>query len=321
MAEIDIGDAATAGLKLIGRRPLSVLAWGALASAYVTVIVVLFGGGIAASIIGLVRNRGTEPAPAQIFGLIGGIFGAMLLLIVGLIVISAMIQGAVLRAELEPDRSAFAFLRFSRQELWLIAVNFVTAILLWVAQLVMLIPVMIITIALAAAGLGSGVDTHNPGALASIFAGAFGIRVIGQLVILAVTLWLWLRLSMGAVMSFREREFRLFESWAITKGHAGRMFLTMLLVWVMIVAVEIVVWIIAMAGAGVTIFANVDLQNPQSMLTIPPAAWIAKLAPLLVILALLLVVVVGVVNALVWGAVARMYRQLHPDADVATTFA
>jgi len=53
----------------------------------------------------------------------------------------------------------------------------------------------------------------------------------------------------------------------------------------------------------------------------PPSAWIAGLMPLLILFGVLLVVRVSVSNALIWGAVARIYRQLHPDADVSTTFA
>ncbi len=302
MAEIRIGEAAGAGLSLIARRPFSVLIWGVLASAYFTIILVLFGGGLIASIVSMTRNRAAEPNPAQIIGLVGGMIGAILWLVIGLTIIGAMIQGAVLRSELEPDRRAFASLRFGGQELWLIAVNFVLGAVLAVAQIAMSIPVTIVTI-----GLGTG-------------GGMVDVRAVGQVIILAVTLWLWTRLCMGPVMSFRERQFRLFESWTLTKGHAGRIFLVMLLVWLMLLAVGVLFWIVGAASIGVTIFANVDLQNPQALPTIPPAAWIGKLAPLVAVFSVLLVLVVGVNNALVWGAVARMYRQLHPDADVATTF-
>lgn len=321
MAEIEIGGAASAGLNLIGRRPLSVLAWGLLASAYVTVILVLFGGGLIASIVTLARNRGSEPNPAQIIGLFGGVMGAMFLLVIGLIVIGAMIQGAVFRSELEPDRRAFASLRLGGQEMWLILVNFVVWLVLLVAQVVMAIPLGIITVALGASGVGLNSNGHNPGAFMGLMAGAIAIRLIGQLIVLGITLWLWTRLCLGPVMSFRERQFRLFESWSLTKGHAGRMFLVLLLVWLMLIVVGAIFWIIGAASVGVTIFANADLQNPQALAAIPPAAWIGKLLPLVAVFSLLLVAVVGIHNALMWGAVARMYRQLHPDTDVATTFA
>jgi hypothetical protein len=47
----------------------------------------------------------------------------------------------------------------------------------------------------------------------------------------------------------------------------------------------------------------------------------AALTPVFVVFLIGIVVSVGVGNALIWGAVARMWRQLNPDADVAKTFA
>jgi hypothetical protein len=305
---------------MIGRRPLSVLTWGALASAFVTLVLVLFGGGLAVSILALARHRDGPPEPAQIFGLIGGVMGAVLMLVIGLIIIGAMIQGAVLRAELEPDNRAFASLRLGRRELWLIAVNFVLGLILGVVQFVLSIPLSILSFGMMAGSIGAA-NTHDPGAALGSMAGFVGVRAIGQLVILVVTAWLWLRLAMGPVMSFREREFRLFESWNLTKGHAVRMFLVMLLVWLMMLVLYFIVWIIMAATVGVTLFANADLQNIQTLSSLSAAAWMARLTPVIAVFAVVLVVLVGAGNAMTWGAVARMYRQLHPDDDVATTFA
>jgi hypothetical protein len=46
MAQIDIADAAMAGVRLTTRKPLTVLAWGALIVAYIALLVALFGAGI-----------------------------------------------------------------------------------------------------------------------------------------------------------------------------------------------------------------------------------------------------------------------------------
>ncbi|MBS0412650.1 MAG: hypothetical protein JSR86_22225, partial [Proteobacteria bacterium] len=241
---------------------------------------------------------------------------------IGMLLIGAMIQGAALRAELEPDRRGFAYMRFGSQELWLIAVNFVTAIVLWAAQVVMMIPLVILTAVLgvgAAASLGGGHDSSATALPALV--GIQAVTFIGQIAILVVSLWIWSRLSMGAVMSFQERQFRLFESWALTKGHALSICLTMVLVFLIIIVAEIVAAVILGAGVGATIFANQDLRDPAALAALPPAAWIGRLAPMLAIGGLVIVVFVGLTNALTWGAVARMYRQLNPPEDVATTFA
>lgn len=321
MAAIQVGEAATTGLRLIARRPLSVLTWGVLASAYVTLIVVLFGGGVATAIASIAK-AGHDPSAEQVFGLVGSTLGALGLLVIGLIFIGAMIQGAAFRTELEPERSGFAFLRLGRQELWLIAVNFVLSLVMWVVQMVLSIPLAIITVGMGFAGGAGLTGSHqDPGAMVGAMAGMVGLRMVGQLLVIAVTIWLWLRFSMGAVMSFREREFRLFESWNLTKGHAWQIFLTMLVVWLIMMLVYIVAWIVVGVVAGVTLFANSDLSNVQSLAALTPADWMGRLTPIIATFAVVLVALVGIGNAMTWGAVAHMYRRLQPPTEVASTFA
>jgi hypothetical protein len=315
MAQVDIGDAATAGLRLIRRRPFSVLTWGLVVVGYVALILALFGGGVVAAIATFARNGSATPAPAQVFALVGSLFGVVMLLWLGLLILGAMIQGAALRAELEPDRVGFAYLRFGRQELWLIAARIVQSIVLGLAQVAMAIPLGIVAGAMfAVTRQGHGGD----------LAGMAGLRALIQLVVWGLSIWLWVRLSMGPVMSFRERQFRLFESWTLTRGHAGEIFLSMLLVGLIMIAFYILVWIVAAIGLGATMFATfagASAQSVQGFFSQAPDIWLAKLAPAAAILALLLVVIVGVANALLWGAIARIYHQLKPDADVAATFA
>lgn len=318
MAEILVGEAATTGLRLMGRRPLSVLTWGLLASAYVTLIVVLFGGGVAVAVMSMVR-AGHDPSPGQVLGVVGSAVGAISLLVIGLVFIGAMIQGAAFRSELEPERASFAFLRLGRQELWLIAVNFVVGFLMWVVQMVLTVPLMILTVGMGVAGGASG-GHQDPAAFAGAMIGMAGVRLLGQLLVTGLTVWLWLRLSMGAVMSFREREFRLFESWNLTKGHAGQIFLTMLLVWLIMLVVYLVAWILVGVTAGVTVFANSDLSNAQTLSALTAAGWISRLTPMIAVFAVVLVALVGIGNAMTWGAVAHIYRQLRPPTEVAATF-
>jgi hypothetical protein len=321
MAAIQIGEAATAGFRLMARRPFSVLTWGLVTAGYVGLIFALFGASLMTSVAGLVRSPGQTPTPQQIIGLIGASIGMGLLLGLGLLFLSAMVQGAVLRAELEPDKRGFAYLRLGRQELWLIAVNFVTAIVIWAACVVMMIPLFILAGVLGVGAAGLAGSNRGAGAVLPMLMGANLVTFIGQIVILGVAIWIWSRLSMGSVMSFRERQFRLFESWALTKGHALQIFLTMLLVVLILFVAEIVIGIILGAGVGATVFANQDLRDPAVVAAMPPTAWIGRLAPLLVIYALVAVLFVGFSNAMTWGAVARMYLQLNPPEDVAKTFA
>src|SRR5947207_9797593 len=115
----------------------------------------------------------------------------------------------------------------------------------------MAIQLAIVTVIMDVSSAMSAGD--HAGAAAGALAGTIGIRLIGQFVISAVTIWLWLRLSMGPVMSFHQRQFRLFESWALTKGHVWRMFLVMLLVVLILFVIEVVMAIIGIASVAGTI--------------------------------------------------------------------
>src|SRR5262249_24659691 len=147
------------------------------------------------------------------------------------------------------------------------------------------------------------------------FAGFALLRFIGQLAIAAVLIWLWLRLSLGMVMTYRERQFRLFESWTATRGHVLRMFLAVLLVWVMLSALYLVLVIIAAVTFGATVVAVG--QDPRAFFSRPPAEWLNALTPLVIVCLIGFVIAVSAGNALTWAAVARMWRQLNPEADAA----
>lgn len=320
MAQIDIGDAAMAGVRLTMRKPLVVLTWGALVMAFIALLLVIFGGGVVAIIQAVARSGSAGPGPEQILGLVGGLIGLGLLLWIGLWVINCTIMAAAMRAELEPQYQGFAYLRFGQQELWLMGVTFVMGIVIYLFQLAISIPVVIVEGVVGAGSFGAAgaaqAGDFNPAALAS----AIGVQLLGQVLILCATAWFWLRLCLGPVMSFRERQFRLFESWTMTSGHAWRMFLAMLLVFVMVSVIYVVIWVIGAAAVFAMIAGSPELKDLKTFFKQPPAHWLSVFAPLLVFVFVTGVVVTGVVNAWTWTTVARIYRQLNPDVDVASTF-
>jgi hypothetical protein len=318
MGQIDIGDAATAGLRMIGRQPIAVLCWGLLMAVYVGVLFVLFSGGVASAISALVANGGATPAPSLILQLIVNAFGFFALLIVGTQLLNIVFTAAAIRAELEPQASGYAYMRVGGQEAWLLAASFIFWLVLFGANFLMSIPLTIITVA-TTIGQVAASNGASPSQAVGAAAGLNLVQLVGQLIVSAVSIWLWLRLSLGVVMSYNERQFRLFESWTLSRGHVWRMFLTMLLVSLMLIAAGIVMGIIFV----ITIVASVGAVagDPKAFFARPPAAWMAAMTPLMVVVLLWIVVSVGLTNALVWGAVARMWRQLSPDADTAKTFA
>jgi len=316
VAEIDIGDAATAGWRTIRRQPFSVLVWGLLMAILVGLLFVAFGGGMASTIGAMIAAGPTGVTPAEVFSLIGGAFGFIFLLIVGVQLLDLVLRAAAIRAVLEPDAHNYAYMRVGGQEGWLLAASLVFWLVLLGANLAMNIPLGIIAIASTVGSIAASSQGSPDFGAAAGFA---GIRIVGQLIIAAVSIWLWLRLSLGVVTTFHERQFRLFESWAMTRGHVLRMFLTMLLVVLMLVAIYIVFWVACLVTLGVTI-AGVASHDPKAFFSQPPSVWLGALVPLFVVFLIGIVVNVGVGNALIWGAVARMWRQLNPDAEAAKAF-
>jgi hypothetical protein len=316
MGQIDIGDAATAGLRMIGRQPIAVLCWGLLMAVYVGVLFVLFGGGVASAISALVANGPASPSPTLILELLASAFGFFALLFLGTQLLDIVFRAAAIRAELEPQASSFAFMRVGGQEAWILATSFVFGLVLFGANLLMSIPLGIITVAATIGQIASSGGAHA--SAIGVGAGILIVRFLGQAIIAAVLIWLWLRLSLGVVMSYQERQFRLFESWTLTRGHAWRMFLTILLVSLMLMALGLVMSIICMVTVAVSVGAVAS--NPQAFFAQSPSAWIAAMTPLMVVILIWIVVGVGLGNALMWGAVARMWRQLNPEVDQAKTF-
>jgi hypothetical protein len=226
-------------------------------------------------------------------------------------VLGVMTRSAAFRAELEPERSAAFYLRLGPQEGWVFTAVFVLGFVLAIAQFVLMIPVMMVTsLGMVGSALSAG---HDPAAIMSSMVGFIGLRFLLQLPILAVAIWLWLRFSLGIVMSYRERQFRLFESWALTRGHTIRMFLVMLANAGVIFGLQIVLWTVAWIGALLILPGLGVWTDPTAFFARPPSAWIQPFLPLIALLGVLGAIIVGVGNALVYGSLARMHQQLAGD--------
>ncbi len=321
MAQIDIADAAMAGVRLTTKKPLTVLAWGALSVAYIALLVALFGAGIVNAISNVAKSGSASPAPEMILAMIGSLFGFIGLLFLGMVVIGTVVIAAALRAELEPEKSAFGYLRLGGQEMWVLGANVVLFIVFAAVGFVLGIPLAIVTAALGLSAAAGGGFPQNPGGMVQAMSGMIGIRLLGQLAIQVVVVWLWCRLGPGVVMTFKERQFRLFESWNLTKGHAWRIFLSMLLVWLIMMAILFVAYIIIIAVAVGTIATVPGISDPTTFFARPPSEWISIFGPTAFVVGLVMVVMIGVSVALRWAALANIYKQLQPPAAVAETFA
>ena len=211
MGKLAIGGSALEGVRLIGRRPATLLAWA-----------------LAYFLLALLPTaawawwQAQNGAPHDTLIETAALFTRSLRWVT--LPASAVLYAAIYRAVLAPDRARPPFLALSAAEL--------RQFLLLLARTVLLIVVALgCVIAFIAAIL---VTAFLPAPYGVI------VRIVALLGILALAVVIWLRLSMAGPMTFGEDRFRLFESWAFTKGRAGVLLGLMLLVLLTAILAELV---------------------------------------------------------------------------------
>lgn len=298
---MDIGAAAFSGFGLIARRPLSVLVWGLVYTLIVMVPMGLMFGLVGPDIIALYRSilqnamqhPGAEPDMAPMMAMQARLGMINPILWITSLAARGVLMAAVFRAVLRPEQSSFFSLRIGMDELWqglMCLVMFILTVLLMFAA---------VTISLIVGGglflAASAAPEPWTGwvrALAIILCAGGGMFVV---------LWVLLRLSMAAPMTFAHKQFMLGESWSLTKGRTLQLFLMCLLLIVILMLVEavigaiLVVGVMSAAGAG-------GLFQPghlRAMFEQPANVWMSALAPW--------VIGLGFVGALLTGPLAAIF--------------
>lgn len=309
MAQIDIGKVAFAGFHVIGRKPMALVGWTLfLFVVGVLPAVALMGPvmGSFANMVSLAESAAT-PDPRDMMRAMSGLYSVIPVLMLTGLLVRIMLTGAIFRAILEPSASGWAYLRLGMAEIMMALVVVVLAIIVFAA-----IGAVALLIFAACAALWQA--SH---------AAAIGTGVLLGVVSWLVLIWVLLRLSLAAPMSFAEKNFRLFESWRVTKGNSLRLLLTALIQAVILGAFQLVI------RAVVTIIAlpvlhldeRVDGLSEESLAAFfhqPMQTWMPQVLPWVIgiglIISLLTVVFVTVATA-PW---AEAYRQLRktPDALV-----
>ncbi len=209
----------------------------------------------------------------------------------------ALVDAAILRAVLEPRNSGSAYLRLGAQELWMMVVSLAAC-----ALLVMFTVAVIVAAVVIGFGVRAALHTEsNP-----------MVAVVLVLGIIALFLWLAARFSMAFPMTFADRQFRLFESWALTRGHTWKIIgvmLTMFLIVLMIeLAIAIVVLGVMFAVAGGSHAGAMTRWAQQ-----PPQVLIGQMAPFMIGGLLLYSAIVGVIHTITIAPFADLYRQLTAE--------
>jgi hypothetical protein len=286
-----------AGFGLIARHPMAVLVW-----VLVYMLLVLGPQGLMLwltipDFIAIGKSGETiQPNDPHLMAATARLSSFQFLQMGGGIVWYAVISGAVFRAMLEPQAGRFAFLRLGIQEFWLAVGWVMIGIAAGVVLFVGMIPVVLAGAAASVAG-----ETAAPGA---------GILIV-MFLLFGVLLWGWSRFCLGLPMSFATRQFRLFESWDLTRGQSAKIIGVGIALSVLVFIAQIVLMVIVGAAGWSWATSVWEAVSKQ------PETW-TRLVPVVAAAAAVLAVFGVVAQVLFLAPLADIYRQLDVPEDELT---
>lgn len=301
MAKIVATQVAREGLRLVERAPKAVLVWGLIYFAiqgilpFALVLLVL-----GPEILDAMLSTAASPQMIEELQLRANL--VQLLLLPATVAIQAVLTAAVIRAILTPEDSRAFWLRLGPAEGWLMLLQVVAFFL---ALLVGLPIFGVVALAVFLAGQSSQ-------ALAVITG-----LVLGGMA-LASTLWIAARFSLAPSLTVRDGKFRLFESWALTRGHAGRILLAWLLMALLVLALLLAVGS-ALVCVALLVFGGLAVSGGEaafSNVTAEQAPGLVGVAAVvLLVVWLLSAVMQGVLLAITVAPFARIFQLLQSEPE------
>jgi len=267
MAELSIGDAVGSGFGVIRRHPAAVLIWGLLYMAAWGANFAVVAPTDLAMLAELARNAASH-APTPDMSNFGQMQAMDLLLSFVSVFVFTVLSCAVFRTLIHPDQSRFGYLRLGMTELMLFLVIVGGYIAFVVAAVILMIPVAIV--------VGLLVARH-----------ATAAAVIVGLLLAVGAVWalgyVALRFCMVGPMMVDDGRLRLSDTWALTKGKAGALFLIALCLFGMLILLELVVGVAMIIGFSVLSGGADPTSWIPALLRQPPAAVLSRLAPIIII--------------------------------------
>lgn len=311
MARFAVGEAATSGFGVVARHPLAVGGW-ALALVIGLIIPAAAGlfwlGPDFARLIQLAMSGTAGASDPEIMDQImraqAGMTGFNLLYWLWSSFARAVLCAAVFRAVLMPEASAWAFLRIGGRELWLTLLFVVEQVLAMIVIFIIALLIVVLTAVVAVSGGEQGKMT------AIIVAGSASAVAVGGLI------WVALRLSLAAPMTFADAQFRLFESWTLTRGQGWRLLGMLLLVVIFILLMEILVGAAAfgaIVAAGGSLEAIRGAGALEAFISRPPMVLLSDLWPWLLGLGALSAIFSAVLQAVFWAPWAFVHEALTTE--------
>ena len=307
MAQIDISQVAFAGFGLVRRKPMAVVGWALFLFVVGVLPVLAFVGPMANAYSEFFRMAAAnpDPDPEKMMEMMGPMYGAQPILWLTGLITRVVLTGAIFRAILEPSASGWAYLRLGMGEVMMAVVVFVLGILVGVGMGVGGVLIFVLCLAIWQA-------SH---------AVAVGVGILLGLALLLALIWVLLRFSLAAPMSFADKNFRLFESWRVTKGNSLRLLLVALILWAILMVAEMLLFGVFFAVAapmvGMSHAAGALSQaSIEAFFNQPVQAWLPQAMPWIAGVGLVGSFIGAAVMAVFTAPWAEAYRQLRkaPEA-------
>ena len=298
MASFSIGRAGTAGLELIRRQPVAVLAWGLAYLALYGGPAILMIGGIMQMVSALAPKAQNAALDPSLMASVARMQAANLLVMVGALVARAIVYSAICRAMLQPEDRAFAYLRLGVRELWV-------GLVMLTAGLMMGFGAVLGALALAIPLGIVGLVAHNPAIWPLLI-------VVGVVVLVAGIVWVALRLCLAVPMTFAAGQFQLFESWAMTRGRVLSLLGVGLVAMAVMLAIEVVlILLFCLVGFGVAAVGVAQHWTSLSAAAVQsPAVVMRQILPWMASALAVLCLFMGAALAIVCAPFVSVYRSL-----------
>ena len=297
-------DAALEGFRILRRRPDVLVIWAGLVVLAAAVGLGLVWSVLAPDFGSLVTALQARVSPGVLQPLAEKVRGTPLLLTPLTATLHAVLGAAVLRAVLRPDSRSFGYLGFGGDEFRMFLIQMVSGLVLAGAMIAWVLFVVTFTaIGIAAAGIHSA-EIGKAILWAVIIGVGFGG---GGMIYLAI------RLSLAAPMTFMAGEFRFFESWTQTRGQVWRLAGTYVLAYFLYLVASLALLVVGLVLGGLVFIAS---GGPAVVANHGDALALARMAWPAVLVGLAPVSVASVIGAVVLQApAARALKSMTQDVD------
>jgi hypothetical protein len=288
------------GFRLVRRRPVSFLAWAVIRTllAYGPLVFLLWRylPETIAEFAAMARPRADFAAVwPHMMQTELHLLALLAPWIVWIFLLTRVFYAAVYRAVLEPTDRGFAYLRVGGDELRLVLLNLIFAVL-------GLVFLLVLCIAGAAIVMGGR-------QLAQPWEGL--LDVMGIVLLVCVWIYVAVRLTLAAPMTFARKELQIFDSWGLTRGSVWRLLGMILLIALFIMAAGMVFSAVRNAFVyGTLLPAAPDFVHAQPGVDAAARLW-ASLGPMIPAVVLVQGLFEAVVMVLAAAPLAAAYEALN----------